>query len=111
MNKNERNSRLLQTSVVTANFNVASLLGYTVSVTSAATTTNRATITSTVWNWGDSTTVSTTQNAAHNCRYTGTYSITLTATDSNKNKASRSVSITVPPDNPPVASYTVAKKK
>ena len=101
----------MQTSVVTANFNVGSLLGYTVSVSSRATTTNGARIVSTVWNWGDNTAVSTTSSAAHNYRLAGTYSITLTARDSNNNVGSRSVSITLPPDNPPVASYTVSKRK
>jgi PKD repeat protein len=113
INKNAKNSRLLEglPQPLTANFNAGSIIGYTVSVSSLAETTNSATISLIKWDWGDDSDFSTTQNAVHIYEYAGTYTIKLTVSDSAGNTAERTSEVTVPADNPPAPSFTNSNAK
>ncbi len=86
----------------TAAFTI-SLVGYTVSV-DASSSSDDFGITSYAWNWGDSN-VGSGKTATHTYSAPGTYSITLTVTDTvgQTNMLSKPVQIV---DNPPVAAFT-----
>lgn len=86
----------------TASFTVI-LSGYTTSVDASASSDDFG-ITSYAWNWGDSTSGSG-KTATHTYSAPGTYSITLTVTDTvgQTNMLSKPVQIV---DNPPVAAFT-----
>ena len=106
MTRNLQVNRLLQTSVVTADFNLQPPPGYTISVATGTTSTNGATITSVVWDWGDNTATSNKIYAAHQYAFTGSYNVTLTATDSNNNVGTKYVTVNAPATiNLPVASF------
>jgi len=79
--------------------------GWTVSVDASASTANWG-IVSYAWNWGD-TSSGVGVIATHNYLASGTYTITLTVTDSLGQTNSVSKSVTFGGDMPPVASFTV----
>jgi FOG: PKD repeat len=80
--------------------------GQTVSVDGSGSSDADGTITSYDWNWGDGTPDGSGVTAQHTYATAGTYTVTLTVTDSNNLTGSTTQQVAVAANQPPTASFT-----
>ena len=109
MGQRLRTARMLTNAAPTASFNVGTITGYTI-VVSSTSKDRDGTIATISWDWGDSTALGTVASTTHTYVNQGTYLIQLTVTDNLGAARSKKSSVTVP-SVLPVAQYTVIKNK
>ena len=109
MGQRLRTARMITNAAPTASFNVGTITGYTIVVSSTSKDTD-GTIATISWDWGDSTALGTVANTIHTYVNQGTYLIKLTITDNLGATSTKNSSVTVP-SVLPVAQYTVIKNK
>jgi PKD repeat protein len=96
--------------VPTSNFNISSLIGYTVNLTSTSSDTD-GTIVSYKWNWGDSSSNDTIASPTHTFTQAGTYTVSLTVVDNDGASSTIKTSTVTVPTVLPVSSFTATVNK